>query len=61
MLTCVLVVQIPTKVAIGIKLVPTKVAIAVNKLAIADGADDKERKVGDVFPLPEADPEAAAA
>ena len=54
-------VQVPTKVAIGIKLVPTKLAIAVNKLALADGADDKERKVGDVFPLPEAAPEAAAA
>ena len=55
--------QIPTKVAIGINLVPTKLAIVTNKLAQGDGteAQDKNLLIGDVFPLPEAAPEAAAA
>ena len=41
-------VQVPTKLAISIKLVPTKLAVAVNQLA--EGDEDKELKVGDVFP-----------
>jgi large subunit ribosomal protein L10 len=39
---------VPTKVAISIKQVPTKLAYGIK--ALADGDDNKELKVGDVFP-----------
>lgn len=44
--------QVPTKLAISIKLVPTKLAVAVKKLS--EGDENKELKVGDVFPKPDA-------
>ncbi|PRW56141.1 50S ribosomal L10 [Chlorella sorokiniana] len=40
--------QVPTKVARGINQVPTKLAYGVK--ALADGDDNKELKVSDVFP-----------
>ena len=40
--------QVPTKVAVAIKQVPTKLAFGIK--ALADGDDNKELKVGDVFP-----------
>lgn len=40
--------QVPTKVARGINQVPTKLAYGVK--ALADGDDNKEAVVGDVFP-----------
>jgi len=42
---------VPTKVARGINQVPTKLAYGVK--ALADGDDNKELKVSDVFPKPE--------
>ena len=52
--------QVPTKLAISIKLVPTKLAVAVKQLG--DGDENKDLKVGDVIPKPEAEeaPPAAA-
>ena len=44
--------QVPTKVARGINQVPTKLAYGVK--ALADGDDNKEQMVSDVFPKPEA-------
>lgn len=44
--------QIPTKVAVGIKQVPTKLAYGVK--ALADGDDDKEAVVSAIFPKPAA-------
>lgn len=41
-------VQVPTKVAVAIKQVPTKVAYGIK--ALADGDDNKELIVGDLFP-----------
>jgi large subunit ribosomal protein L10 len=43
--------QVPTKVARGINQVPTKLAYGVK--ALADGDDNKEAVVGDVFPKAE--------
>lgn len=43
--------QVPTKVARGINQVPTKLAYGVK--ALADGDDNKEQLVSDVFPKPE--------
>ncbi|KAL4420085.1 hypothetical protein ABPG77_004350 [Micractinium sp. CCAP 211/92] len=43
--------QVPTKVARGINQVPSKLAYGVK--ALADGDDNKELKVSDVFPKPE--------
>ena len=40
--------QVPTKVAVAIKQVPTKLAYGIK--ALADGDDNKELIVGDVFP-----------
>jgi large subunit ribosomal protein L10 len=42
---------VPTKVARGINQVPTKLAYGVK--ALADGDDNKEQLVSDVFPKPE--------
>lgn len=41
--------QVPTKLAVGIKQVPTKVAYGVQALA---DVDDKQAVVGDTFPKP---------
>ena len=43
----------PTKVAVSIKQVPTKVALGVK--ALADGDDNKEALVSDIFPKPAAE------
>ena len=51
--------QVPTKLAIGIKLVPTKLAVVTAKLA--DGDENKDLLIGDVFPKAEAEPVAEAA
>ncbi len=40
--------QVPTKVAVSIRAVPTKLARSINELAKGD--DNKDLKVGDVFP-----------
>lgn len=40
--------QVPTKVAVAIKQVPVKLAYGIK--ALADGDDNKELLVGDVFP-----------
>jgi large subunit ribosomal protein L10 len=40
--------QVPTNVAISINQVPTKLAYGVK--ALADGDDNKEAIVGDIFP-----------
>ncbi len=40
--------QVPTKVAVAIKQVPTKLAYGIK--ALADGDDNKDLIVGDVFP-----------
>ena len=40
--------QVPTKLAISLKLVPTKLAVAVKQLG--DGDENKDLIVGDVFP-----------
>ena len=40
--------QVPTKVAVAIKQVPTKLAYGIK--ALADGDDNKELIVGDLFP-----------
>lgn len=45
--------QVPTRVAVSIKQVPTKMAYAVK--ALADGDDNKEAKIGDIFPKAEAE------
>ena len=47
------VMQVPTKVAVSIKQVPTKVALGVK--ALADGDDNKEALVSDIFPKPAAE------
>lgn len=44
------VLQIPTKVAVSIKQVPTKLAYGVK--ALADGDENKEAAVSDIFPKP---------
>lgn len=46
-------VQVPTKVAVGIKQVPTKLALGVKQLADEEN-ENQEQLVGDVFPKPEA-------
>ena len=43
-------VQVPTNLAKGIKLVPIKLARGVKQLA--DGDDNKEAIVSDIFPKP---------
>lgn len=50
--------QVPTKLAIAIKLVPTKLAVATKQLA--DGDDNKEAKIGDIFPKAAAEEPPAA-
>ena len=40
--------QVPTKVAVAIKQVPVKLAYGIK--ALADGDENKDLKVGDVFP-----------
>ena len=45
-------VQVPTKVAVAIKQVPTKLAFGIK--ALADGDENKDLLVGDVFPKAEA-------
>lgn len=44
--------KVPTKVATSINAVPTKLGRAINLLA--EGDDNKELLVGDVFPKPKA-------
>ena len=44
----VVTVQVPTRVAVAIKQVPVKLAYGIK--ALADGDDNKELLVGDVFP-----------
>ena len=46
--SCNACVQVPTKVAVVIKQVPTKLAFGIK--ALADGDENKDLKVGDVFP-----------
>lgn len=48
-----LLLQVPTKVAIGIKQVPSKLAYGIK--ALADGDDDTSKIVGELFPKPETD------
>ena len=48
-----LAVQVPTKLAVSIKMVPTKVALGVK--ALADGDDNKQAVVSDIFPKPAAE------
>lgn len=55
--TAIMIKKVPTKVAISIKAVPTKLARAINLLA--EGDEDKDKLVGDVFPKPKAESEAA--
>ena len=50
--------QVPTKLAISIKLVPTKLAVAVKQLS--EGDENKDLKVGDVFPKADAAPAESA-
>lgn len=45
--------QVPTKLAVGLKQVPTKVAYGVK--ALADGDDNKDAIVSDIFPKPATD------
>lgn len=45
-----LVLQVPTKIAVSIKQVPAKVAFGVK--ALADGDDNKDATVSDIFPKP---------
>lgn len=42
------VLQVPTRVAVAIKQVPVKLAYGIR--ALADGDDNKDLLVGDVFP-----------
>ena len=42
--------QVPTKIAVSIKQVPAKVAFGVK--ALADGDDNKDAIVSDIFPRP---------
>lgn len=42
--------QVPTKIAVSIKQVPTKVVYGVK--ALADGDDNKDAIVSDIFPKP---------
>lgn len=44
--------QVPTRLAVTIKAVPTKLGRAINLLA--EGDDNKELLIGDVFPKTEA-------
>lgn len=44
--------QVPRKIAVSIKQVPAKVAFGVK--ALADGDDNKDAIVSDVFPKPAA-------
>eukprot|EP00884_Botryococcus_braunii_P008131 jgi/Botrbrau1/17319/Bobra.0015s0067.1 len=44
----VLIKKVPTKLAVSIKGVPTKLARSIQMLA--DGDDNKDLKIGDVFP-----------
>ncbi len=44
--------QVPTKVAVGIKQVPTKLALGVKQLADEEN-ENRDALVGDVFPKPE--------
>lgn len=44
--------QVPTKLAVSIKGVPLKLARSIQMLA--DGDEDKQRKIGEVFPKPSA-------
>lgn len=49
--------QVPTKVAVVIKAVPTKLARAIKLLA--EGDENKESLVGDVFPKADTSAESA--
>ena len=51
--------QVPTKVAVGIKQIPLKVAYGI--VALSEGDENKDLIVSDVFPKPPADPAAEAA
>ena len=46
--------QVPTRVAVAIKQVPVKLAYGIR--ALADGDDNKDLLVGDVFPKAAAPP-----
>lgn len=48
--------QVPTKIAVSIKQVPTKVVYGVK--ALADGDDNKDAIVSDIFPKPAAEQQA---
>lgn len=48
--------QVPTKIAVSIKQVPAKVAFGVK--ALADGDDNKDAIVSDIFPKPAAEQQA---
>ena len=50
--------QIPRSLAVSIKLVPTKLGWAI--AALADGDENKDLLVGDVFPKEKAASETAA-
>lgn len=49
--------QVPTKVAISVKQIPTKLVYGVK--ALADGDDNKDLIVGDVFPKADSDDSSA--
>ena len=44
------VLQVPTKIAVSIKQIPAKVAFGVK--ALADGDDNKNAIISDIFPKP---------
>lgn len=48
--------QVPRKIAISIKQIPTKVAFGVK--ALADGDDNKDAIISDIFPKPAAEQQA---
>lgn len=52
MVDAVCLLQVPTKLAVSINQVPTKLAYGVK--ALADGDENKEAKVSDIFPKPAA-------
>ena len=52
-----LLLQVPTRLAVSINAVPTKLARAINLLA--EGDENKDLKIGDVFPKAAAAPEAS--
>ena len=56
LLLIVFALQVPTKIAVSIQQVPTKVAFGVK--ALADGDDNKEAIVSDIFPKPASEQQA---